>query len=236
MSKITAVWKLFGAASALAFAAGAASAADLGGSIKDSPVAYSAAYNWTGLYVGTHAGLAVGQAKGTISDGYDRLSTEPDLSGGVYGGQIGYNFQRNNLVFGIEGSVSGANINGSTGCLITCTAEIDWTASIVGRAGMAFDRTLIYSLAGVAFADVKASADLLGYKLGSFSDTHTGWVVGFGVEQAITDRISAKLEYTHTDYGSETHNVNVGSYYSVPVKVDAETDTVKLGVNIKLTQ
>src|SRR5258705_2492677 len=234
MAKTKALSILIGAAGALAIAAGTASAGDLlgheRGSIKDGPIPASE-FSWTGFYIGTHTGLAVGHAEGKK---YDFL-TEADLSGGIYGGQIGYNYQRGMYVVGIEGTLAGGNIEGSTGCYsATCKAEIDWNATLVGRFGVAFDRTLVYSLAGVAWADIDASASGYGDKY-SASETHTGWVLGTGIEHALTDRISAKIEYTHTDYGSETHSFNNGGS-KVPVKVDAETDTVKLGLNIKLTR
>ena len=39
---------------------------------------------------------------------------------------------------------------------------------------------------------------------GSYSDTYIGWTVGGGVEAALTDQVSAKLEYAYSDFGSRT--------------------------------
>src|SRR5688572_567380 len=83
-----------------------AQAADVyagGGSTKDGPVAYGPAVSWAGLYAGASAGYGWGAGK-QLSDG----RFETDLDGAVYGAQVGYNFQRDNIVFGGEASFNGA--------------------------------------------------------------------------------------------------------------------------------
>ena len=51
------------------------------------------------------------------------------------------------------------------------------------------------------------------------SDNLDGWLVGGGVERALTDQISARLEYRYTDLGSEggdfdQHQALVGISYN----------------------
>jgi outer membrane immunogenic protein len=50
-------------------------------------------------------------------------------------------------------------------------------------------------------------------------------VVGAGIEYAFAPNWSAKVEYLHADYGSDT--------YALPAatNIDFKTDTVKVGVN-----
>ena len=59
-------------------------------------------YNWTGLYVGGHVGYGIGM-KDWLNASFDY-----QVDGFLGGGQIGFNQQVGNLVFGIEGEHRGA--------------------------------------------------------------------------------------------------------------------------------
>ena len=73
----------------------------LGGGYKDGP-AY-VGVNWSGLYVGVNGGY-----------GWSRTPTcHP--AGAFGGGQIGYNFQRGNIVFGIETDIQGSGVSTAGG-------------------------------------------------------------------------------------------------------------------------
>ena len=200
-------------------------------SLKDTPVS---AFSWQGFYIGDHAGLATGSTTGDT--GF--TTTDFDINGSLYGLQAGYNFQHGSTVFGIEGSWSHSTVQGNTACVIflDCKRDVNWVATVVGRVGMAMNRSLLYSMAGVAWADVNTNVSFLGTTVLSASETHIGWVAGFGFEHAFTDRISTRIEYAHIDLGSETHNLApVGGGPTIPDKVDLKMDTIRLGVNIKLT-
>jgi outer membrane immunogenic protein len=61
------------AAAAFVGVAGIASAADLGGSYKDAPIAsYGPRHSWAGLYIGGSAGFGVGDTSGQLKFG-DRI-------------------------------------------------------------------------------------------------------------------------------------------------------------------
>jgi outer membrane immunogenic protein len=115
---------------------------------------------------------------------------------------------------------------------VNCSRDVNWVATVVGRAGVAYDRILLYGLAGVAWADVETAASIINPAVISLTggETHVGWTVGFGVEWALSNRVSARIEYAHIDLGNETHQLNG----FVPVNVGLEMDTIRLGVNIKL--
>jgi hypothetical protein len=55
MNKVVGTLLTLAAAGTVSFASNAAQA---GGSFKDEPVPYIAAYNWSGLYIGGHVGGA----------------------------------------------------------------------------------------------------------------------------------------------------------------------------------
>lgn len=198
-------------------------------------------YSWRGFYAGLNAGLATGNTQGHVtgfSEESPSINTDYELNGGLYGVQIGWLGQWGNVVAGIEGTYSGTNIQGSNGCvvLLECHRSMDWLATTVGRLGLAYDRVLLYGLGGVAWADVDTRVGIAGFPLFSGSETHVGWTAGFGVEWALSDLVSARIEYAHIDLGSETHNLSFGGERSIPDKVDVEMDTVRVGINVKLGQ
>jgi outer membrane immunogenic protein len=226
--------------------AGTAAAADLGhdrGSIKDAPVV--AGYSWQGFYVGAHAGLVTGNTQG-LADlslfGGPAIATDYSLAGALYGVHAGYNLQRGAVVFGIEGSWSGSNVQGNTACVVVfdCKREVDSVYTLAGRLGWAMNRTMVYGLLGVAWGEVntKVTSQLIPISLSS-DERHVGWVAGFGLEHALSDRVSFRIEYTRIDLGDETHNLAISpaiiGFPAIPDKVDVTIDTIRLGVNIKLT-
>jgi outer membrane immunogenic protein len=116
---------------AAVLASGSAAAADLtpryAPVIRPAPV-YAAVYNWTGFYLGINGGGGWGRSQW---DGIDRF----DVSGGLIGGTIGYNWQINQLVIGAEGDLDWSGIRGSTTavCPLGCTTRNSWLATVRGR-------------------------------------------------------------------------------------------------------
>ena len=209
------------AAAALMASFGAAAAADLGGyrgSTKDAPVAYGPAASWAGLYVGASVGYAWGEGEQLTLGRF-----ETDLDGAVYGAQVGYNFQRDNIVFGVEASFNGADLEGDAfdGKV---TTEVDWYATAVARLGYSAGDFLIYGFGGVAWGDV--TVGVIGFES---EETHVGWTAGVGVERAFSDRLSVRLEYAHVDLGTEDHFKSECD----DCEGSAEFDVVKVGVNYK---
>lgn len=169
-------------------------------------------YDWSGAYLGAMLGYQWGnfdvQGLGDVeADGY------------VAGGYAGYNFQSGALVFGIEGDLAATDLSETSGGV---TLESDLTGSIRGRIGYAFDRILAYGTGGVAFADVSASD-------GTVSDDnwHSGYVVGAGIEAAMTENVLARVEYLYTDFGDETYNLTTAA------DADLSSHTVRAGIGYK---
>lgn len=61
-----------------------------------APVMMDPGYNWTGFYAGLNGGYSWGRANTTLFPG-TVLATPlgQDVNGGLFGGQIGYNWQVN---------------------------------------------------------------------------------------------------------------------------------------------
>ncbi len=118
------------------------------------PVVY--AYNWSGFYIGAHAGGGWGEKCFTFAAASDGCH---DGNGAVAGGQLGFNYQTGQFVFGVEFSGSWANITGDHVGLLapfgTYHSEINTILMLTGRVGMAFDRTLLYVTGGGAWANAE---------------------------------------------------------------------------------
>jgi outer membrane immunogenic protein len=247
---------ILGMTVALALATGNAAADGIQGKgrIADTSHADDTDHSWRGVYVGLHAGLATGNTQGRVGQstgghqsevslldegGPGVLLFDYEMNGALYGVQAGWLGQWGNVVAGVEASYSGSSVQGSdAGCLfavVDCRREVNWLATVVGRAGWAYDRVLLYGLAGVAWADVDTEAVIFKSVSLSGGDMHFGWTAGFGLEWALSNRVSARIEYAHIDLGRETHNLTSGySEFSIPDKVDLQMDTIRLGVNVKL--
>ena len=72
---------------------------------------YYAPYNWTGFYVGINGGGGWGNSEWSSLVG---STGSFDVSGGLVGGTIGYNWQLGQWVFGLEGDIDWSDIRGST--------------------------------------------------------------------------------------------------------------------------
>jgi outer membrane immunogenic protein len=200
--------------------AGAASAADM--PMKAAPYAAPVQiFSWTGCYIGVHAGAGVLRANN--GEG----SSGGNGTGGLAGGQVGCNYQQGNWVFGAEGegywsgikstNASSNSFEGINENRFADTAKNKSDFTIAARAGITFDRTLVYGKAGWAWGkfDFDATNDSIccSFNGGPFhssdsaSGTLNGLLLGVGIEHAITNNWTVKLEYNYLKYGSKELNV-----------------------------
>ena len=264
---------------ALAFVASQAVAADLPVKAPiRAPAVYSwtgfylgghVGYGWsdaTTKYTGDADVLTLVNA-GALPVGYD--VGRGGFAGGV---QTGYNWQLNSLVLGIEAdasrlsigrNVSAQNINPAAIALpirgggflalnqwdSTADLKADWVATVRGRAGLAFDRWMVFGTAGVAWADVATSGTLLrsfpvggaviASWAGSTSQSKTGYVVGGGVEYAMTNNWLVRIEGLYYGFGHVNDVVQPapGNILADAVPLNRTTDVnlavVRLGLNYK---
>jgi outer membrane immunogenic protein len=207
---------------AIAAMATPASAADLPARPYAKAPAYAPqAYNWSGFYVGVNGGYGFGTSSFTDSNNFD-------VNGGLVGGTVGYNWQVNQGVFGLEGDGDWSDIKGTTttGCP-GCETRNDWLATFRGRVGYAFDRVLPYATGGLAAGDIKATTP--GFT--GIDDDRIGWTVGGGVEFSIAGPWTAKLEYLYVDLGKADCGLSCGGF--TPDNVDLKENIVRGGVNYK---
>jgi outer membrane immunogenic protein len=233
-------------ASAIFLAAGA-QAADLGGRpVYKAPAAEPVPWAWTGFYIGGNVGAAWGRSSISDAPGTTNIYFTPlGLSGlnangrGVIGGvQAGYNWQVASFVLGLEGDFSGASLDRSTAVTVfgvprTYRSRLNWLATIRGRIGVAFGRTLIYGTGGAAFAGLNDQlTDPGGAFTASPGSNFTGWTVGGGVEYAFADRWTAKAEYLHIGFRDRTATAP-GFPTAYAFRFRDSVDVARVGINYK---
>jgi len=168
---------------------------------------------WAGPYMGAVLGFGQGTTRQCdltcgISGDTDGLSIDP--KGGVAGLIAGYNWQFDRTVVGIEGSLMFANMDGAEfaippflcgGFLEECFASINRAATLQGRLGYAFDRTLPFVTAGVAWTEYFGGFTDPFFASGDVSATH--FMLGIGVDYALNDSLRLRVEGLHfTDPGT----------------------------------
>jgi outer membrane immunogenic protein len=216
------------AAAAMAFTAPAAIAADIPAArpAYKAPVIAAPVFTWTGFYLGVNAGY------GWADVGLDGVTVDSDINGFVGGGQIGYNWQFGNFLLGVEADIQGTTVGrsdtfllGAPALAVTVDRDLNWFATVRGRAGLTFDRVLLYVTGGWAYVDYGIDVTVAG--LGVSSDSSkSGWTVGGGIEWMFLPKWSVKAEYLYID----VDDVTVFAA-GVPLTGSAQLNVVRGGVN-----
>jgi outer membrane immunogenic protein len=218
---------LVGIAAVTSLLATGARAADLPArTYTKAPVYFEPVYNWTGLYVGGNLGYSWGKSSdtSTLTNGAGTVlltsASSSNLDGIVGGGQIGYNWQMQSWLWGLEADFQGTREKGTRDfacAFATCfgfsavalpptqlalTQKLDWFGTVRGRVGvLATPMVLLYATGGLAYGEVNSSETIAALPGFSSSTTNVGWTVGAGIEGAIGGNWTAKLEYLYVDLG-----------------------------------
>jgi outer membrane immunogenic protein len=215
--------KLLLATTCLALTSTASMAADMGMPYTKAPMAAPTAFSWTGCYAGAHVG-----GGNLTTNGINSLNGEgpsgsqnANGSGAVAGGQLGCNYQDGNWVFGLEGEGYWSGIKSSQNLVFSGVNSSENFSmknsndfTIAARVGMAFDRTLIYGKGGWAFGNYKVnSSDICcgvnpNIDSSSASGYLNGFMVGAGIEHALTHNWTVKAEYDFIGFGTKSLAVN----------------------------
>lgn len=201
-----------------------------------APVAYAPAaiYNWTGFYIGGEAGA--GFSNSSWSDPFTGgTNTFRSNTGFLGGGDIGANYQLNMLVLGVEGNFdwTGLKSNGTDSIGDAINTNTNWTSTVTGRVGAAFDRLLVYGKGGLALAQDQSSLTDLGGNSAGTTFLRTGWTVGAGLEYGITKNWSAKIEYDYLNFGPQTLNFSTPLQPAYSSSASLAVQEVKAGINFR---
>jgi len=213
--------------------------------------ASAASYDWTGFYAGFN--LGVDPASSTFTDRVagDGLAwlIEGDTFtatrvGPTVGLQAGYNIQRSNLVVGVEGDVgylggtgrgeSQSRLPAPDGTGIYGYIQDGPYASLRARAGIAADRVLVFATVGGIVATHRAYMhDSVVGPMTSESGLALGWTAGGGIEYALADSWTVKLDALY--YSLPDQTVRGSDPATAPLyKIASNGGLVRLGFNHKL--
>ena len=216
--------KLIAATFALAVASSAGFAADLPAKKSaGQPVPAFVGVNWTGIYVGGNAGYSWTNSSFTHLEGGaatgERFSNSPN--GFLGGGQIGGRYQiQNNIVLGAEFAYSFRSADDKTRTNLNNfprhrISEVGNLWSVSGNVGYSFDSYLAYVKAGYASTELRYSNNLIADNsiLGRSKSTVGGYVLGAGLEYAVTSNISLAAEYNYYNFnvGNQTQLTTAGA-------------------------
>jgi outer membrane immunogenic protein len=174
-------------------------AADIPVKARPAPVAV-AAWDWNGFYLGLNGGYSWGRSRTTV-DYFNVPAGTPivppagsitsgnfDLDGGIFGGQVGYNWAGNGWLWGFETDLQwsgekgtglftcapgaflgGVCVPGVTagvpagfpGTTLTLEQHIQWFGTLRARAGwLVTPSILLYATGGLAYGSIKSSGTL----------------------------------------------------------------------------
>ena len=213
---------------------------------------------WAGPYLGATVGFANGfhnydDLAGAFL-GYPGLANDQSRSFAA-GGTLGYNLQAGRFVYGVEADVSWlgnkssyVDPNGAINNFYPSeTNRLNDLGTVRGRLGLAVDRTLFYFTAGLAFGEVANSVQYnssrfppLNVPSYNLDSTRFGWVVGSGLEYALSPTWSMKGEAIYAQLNSVTASwISPGSQ-SFPAnavyntRFNTSVAVIRAGLNYKI--
>jgi outer membrane immunogenic protein len=218
-----------------------------------APQASIAAPNpiWTGFYIGGTLGIAALDDRVTHVDDpilhcwwdCDSLRGLKDASHGAIGGlQVGYNWQLESLVLGLEADISAASNSGEFDTFCTDGAcdyqqrsRMLAIGTVRGRLGYALDRSLFYVTAGWVKAEMRNHVnDFDNEAVWDARNWRAGWTAGGGLEYAITEVWSIKAEALYYDLKDETVTFDYGGGYLFTAKFKDDGVIGRVGLNLRL--
>lgn len=184
---------------------------------------------WAGPYIGINGGVVWHQLKtDTIiaANGFPYDRARLRATGGTFGGQVGYNWQSQNFVYGLEAdanwvSAKGTDQHAANNGLafpVVHTTKLSWLATVRGRAGVTLGtHTLVYGTGGLAVGGVENNWRFAAGAccVVSYDKARAGWTAGGGIERFISNpHLTVKAEALYVDLGRASASSATGNYRS----------------------
>jgi outer membrane immunogenic protein len=229
---------------ALVGIAAPASAADMAVKARPPAPVLAPIYDWTGFYIGANGGWGQSRNCWDFVDPFGVSFAEGcnSRSGGLVGGQIGYRWQANQWVFGVEAQGEWADLSHTRVSLLDPTLSIrtktDGIGLFTGQIGYAWNQALLYVKGGAAVTSNRFSIlDNLnfGAQLASASSTRWGGAVGVGFEYGFAPNWSVGLEYDHLFMGHANNSFTSPVFIAGVLnnRVSQDVDMVTLRINYR---
>ncbi len=193
-------------------------------------------FDWTGFYIGAHAGFGRGASSAVLTD--PAITASSGSFGGVIGGvQAGYNVQLSSgIVLGAEADITFPNYlasNSIAALLATPRSDVveqlDYAGSLRGRIGYASGHWLAYATGGLAWAGERfVNTPAIGSEEKELN-VRLGWAAGAGVEYAFAPHWSLRLEYLYSRF--EQADIRFPSATQISSSLDLQS--IRVGLNRK---
>jgi len=193
-------------------------------------------FDWTGFYIGAHAGFGRGASSAVLSD--PAITASSGSFGGVIGGvQAGYNVQLSSgIVLGAEADITFPNYlasNSIAALLATPRSDVveqlDYAGTLRGRIGYASGHWLAYATGGLAWAGERfVNTPAIGSEEKELN-VRLGWAAGAGVEYAFAPHWSLRLEYLYSRF--EQADIRFPSATQISSSLDLQS--IRVGLNRK---
>jgi outer membrane immunogenic protein len=207
-----------------------------------SPVQAQSETPWRGFYAGLNGGYAWNSANGQFNNALELSGLT--LNGAIVGGQVGYNWQANQFLFGLELDASTAAggddtlvANPGTSQASSLSAHMAYLASVRARLGWAINNWLLYGTIGWGAGEFKFKEDAPWANFsGNLRVNDNGLVYGGGVEWMVAYGVSLRAEYLRYDLDAGS-NISA-SFPTAGANANIGFDTVdvaRAALNIKLS-
>jgi outer membrane immunogenic protein len=169
-------------------------------------------FDWSGPYIGVF-GAAVA-VDGTYDGVCSCLATYDDMEhsgiGYAGGALVGWNYQIDSFVLGIEGDWAfGGTVATNDEFQVDTDLSFNNIATLRARAGFALDNSLLFFTAGLAAVDMEFGAVISGNA--SDSEWVYGWTAGGGLEHAFSDNLSGRIEYLYVGLDDADFSLTAGN-------------------------
>jgi outer membrane immunogenic protein len=211
-------------------------------------------YDWTGVYVGVFGGGGLGNHNINNSTGQavpfaDYTANYTSL-GGFGGGEVGYNWQSGHYIVGVEGDLFWSGISGNDSAQFNSgnfpgVTAVDadnwrWGGTLRVRGGFTVDRWLWFATGGYAFGDIQHTNTPpvgAGLPVDRFNVQANGLTAGGGFAYAITNNVSAKVEYRYYQFNGYNRPGNaltgLTANGQLPYTTNSSYSVVSIGLDFK---
>jgi outer membrane immunogenic protein len=214
-----------------------------------APPATASVYDWTGAYVGVFGGGGFGNHNVNNSNGasapFTNFTANYTSTGGLAGGEAGYNWQSGNYIVGVEGDLFWSGIKGSdasqfaNGAFAGVTGvdadNLRWGGTLRARGGFTVDRWLMFFTGGYAFGNIQhTNTDAASGAVDRFTVQANGLTAGAGFAYAFTNNVIGKFEYRYYNFNGYNRPGNpLTPNGQIPYTTESTYSVVTVGLDFK---
>ena len=202
-------------------------------------------YDWSGFYVGAFGGGGYGNHNVNDALGpntpFANYTANYSSTGGVAGGEVGYNWQSGNLVVGLESDLFWSGIKGNDAAAVAAGSfaitsvdqdNLRWGGTVRVRGGYTIDRWMLFFTGGYAYGAIDHTNTAA--TIDKFTVQANGLTAGGGIAYALTNNVIGKFEYRYYNYnGYNRPGSPLTPNGQLPYTTETTYSVVTLGLDFK---